>query len=133
MTTDSAGQDSNKFGNFNTISNVAEIFHAAGYAFKKLSELIQSMDSSTLNEKINLNGNNSNNPDNIENNFESHWDQADIEHFSSIVNNFTQDLNQLSMNLKNKMANRLKNEHSETKIKSLTEEEQNILALKEEA
>ena len=109
--------------NMVTVSNVAEIFHAAGYAFKKLSELIQSMDP-TNDPTISATVNNNNGG---ESDYQTHWEPADVEHFSSIVTTFTEDLNQLAENLKTKMANRLREEHVETKMQSLSSKQQELI------
>ena len=106
-----------------TVSNVAEIFHAAGYAFKKLSELIQSMDPPTNDP----NPTNATTTNGGETDYHTHWEPADVEQFSSIVTVFTQDLNQLAENLKTKMANRLREEHVETKMQSLSSKQQELI------
>ncbi|OTF78518.1 hypothetical protein BLA29_001090 [Euroglyphus maynei] len=110
-----ANNSNNNNGNMVTVSNVAEIFHAAGYAFKKLSELIQSMDP-TNDPNLTTNGD-----------YQTHWEPADVEQFSSIVTSFTKDLNQLAENLKTKMANRLRDEHLETKMQSLSSKQQELI------
>lgn len=83
------------------ISNVAEIFNAAGFAFKKLSDLVQQLD----------NGNNDVGADSGEVANNSHWDQADVEQFHTTIQNFNDGLTHLAVNLKNKMSARLQQEH----------------------
>lgn len=87
------------------ISNVAEIFNAAGFAFKKLSELVQQLD--------NGNGNGTAEVDSGETSNHSHWEPADVEQFRNTIQNFRDGLTHLSANLKNKMSARLHQEHTE--------------------
>lgn len=103
-----------------TVSNVADIFSAAGYAFKKLSELIQLMDNQATSDGFTTsaavtaeNGDTSTAAAAAATGFNSHWDAADVDHFQSIINHFNDELNQLSANLKNKIAARLQQEHTD--------------------
>ncbi|KAH9425248.1 hypothetical protein DERP_014685 [Dermatophagoides pteronyssinus] len=121
--TSTTGNNNNNNNNMVTVSNVAEIFHAAGYAFKKLSELIQSMDP-TNDPTISATVNNNNGG---ESDYQTHWEPADVEHFSSIVTTFTEDLNQLAENLKTKMGNRLREEHAEAKMQTLSSKQQELI------
>jgi len=95
-----------------TVSNVAEIFNAAGFAFKKLGELVQQLDMGPTDAPVassqQVNGVANGGGSNL-----SHWEPSDVEHFQSIVNSFNDELTKLSNNLKNKMSARLQAEHSE--------------------
>lgn len=90
-----------------TITNISDIFNASGYALKKLGDLIQTMD-----ENID--------PENISRN--SHWEHESIVNFATIVGNFNDELSELTSNLKNKINNRLKDDHSDEIPISITEE-----------
>ena len=97
--------------NLVTVSNVAEIFNAAGFAFKKLGELVQQLDSGPSDNSVTTatpNGNTVASPSGL-----SHWDTNDVEQFQTIITNFNDELSKLSNNLKNKMSARLFKEHSE--------------------
>ena len=100
-------------GDLVTVSNVAEIFNAAGFAFKKLGELVQQLDSGPSEAAVNGTASNG----------LYHWDANDVEQFQSIITNCNDELSKLSSNLKNKMSARLQAEHTDNAMARLTEAE----------
>lgn len=104
-----------------TVSNVAEIFNAAGFAFKKIGELVQQLDQqgTASAEGGVVNGGIVNNTSPASNGL-SHWDTGDVEQFQTIITNFNDELSKLSNNLKNKMAARLQAEHTEKALERIT-------------
>lgn len=95
--------------NLVTVSNVAEIFNAAGFAFKKLGELVQQLDQGPADGAATTNGDASAPAANGL----SHWEANDVEQFQSIITNFNDEMSKLSNNLKNKMSKRLQDEHTQ--------------------
>lgn len=111
-----------------TVSNIAEIFNAAGFAFKKLSELVHSLESQTQREKAIAAGGTSttNNPNsNMKSDLppEVHWETADVEQFRSIMTNFSDGLTRLSDGLKVKMETKLTEAHKAQALSQLTEQQ----------
>lgn len=103
-----------------TVSNVAEIFNAAGFAFKKLSEMVSLLDTHKTDSSMS-------NGDSVSN---GHWDQADIDQFKSIVKTFNDDLGRLGDSLKGKISNQLKEEHEARALAGLTPAERDIISKK---
>lgn len=105
-----------------TVSNVAEIFNAAGFAFKKIGELVQQLDQqgTASAEQGLVNGGTVSGTSPGTNGGLSHWDTGDVEQFQTIITNFNDELSKLSNNLKNKMAARLQAEHTEKALERIT-------------
>ena len=119
MTTQNEAPKAPTTANPVTVSNVAEIFNAAGFAFKKWGELVQQLDSGSNEQAASVNGATGS----AASNGLSHWDGNDVEQFQSIITNFNDELSKLSNNLKNKMSARLQAEHTEKAMGGLTEAE----------
>ncbi|KAI2807458.1 hypothetical protein RDWZM_005007 [Blomia tropicalis] len=112
----------NKPSDLVTVSNVAEIFNAAGFAFKKLGELVQQLDNGSVNDNSTVNGGAENGNEPV-----SHWDASDVEQFQLIITNFSEEIGKLASNLKNKMSARLQNEHTEKEMNKLTSSERDAI------
>ncbi|KAH9397104.1 hypothetical protein TYRP_003410 [Tyrophagus putrescentiae] len=110
-----------------TVSNVAEIFNAAGFAFKKIGELVQQLDqgssaaaaaAAAADQGVTtatgaVNGTSPAATATANGGSLSHWDTGDVEQFQAIITNFNDELSKLSSNLKNKMTARLQAEHTD--------------------
>lgn len=114
-----------------TVSNIAEIFNAAGFAFKKISELVHSLDSQTQREKAIAAGNSTVTNTQTSNATDLppdvHWETADVEQFRSVMTNFSDGLTRLSDGLKAKMETKLTEAHKAQALSQLNEQQRKIV------